>query len=83
MELSQPTRQWEESGRYVEAGGLRIFVYEKGAGPVIFFVHGFPTSCYDWRGIIDILSRRYRCIVEGCGWEDTIATAPFQPKTSW
>jgi pimeloyl-ACP methyl ester carboxylesterase len=41
---------------------MRVFVYEKGSGPAVFFIHGFPTSCYDWREIIDILSKSYRCV---------------------
>jgi pimeloyl-ACP methyl ester carboxylesterase len=62
MELSATTRQWEASGRYAEADGLRIFVYEEGEGPVILFIHGFPTSCYDWREVIGALSGSYRCV---------------------
>jgi pimeloyl-ACP methyl ester carboxylesterase len=62
MGLSEATRRWEGSGGYVEVGGLDVFVYEKGSGPAVFFIHGFPTSCYDWRGIIDILSQAYRCV---------------------
>jgi pimeloyl-ACP methyl ester carboxylesterase len=41
---------------------MRVFVYEKGAGPAAFFIHGFPTSCYDWRGVIGELAERYRCV---------------------
>jgi pimeloyl-ACP methyl ester carboxylesterase len=62
MGLSEATAWWEGSGRYVEVEGLDVFVYEKGSGPAVFFVHGFPTSCYDWRGMIDILSGSYRCV---------------------
>jgi len=60
--FSDPTRRWLAEGRHVEIGGRRIFVYERGAGPTVLFLHGFPTSCYDWRGIIKLLADGYRCI---------------------
>ena len=60
--FSPPTRQWLEQGRHVEVNGFRIFGHERGAGPTVLLLHGFPTSCYDWRGVIDILSREYHCV---------------------
>jgi pimeloyl-ACP methyl ester carboxylesterase len=59
--FSAPTRRWLESGRHLAIEGKRIFVYERGEGPVILLLHGFPTSGYDWRGIIDGLADAYRC----------------------
>jgi pimeloyl-ACP methyl ester carboxylesterase len=61
-QFSEPTNRWLASGEYVTAAGLETFVYERGSGPVIIFLHGFPTSCYDWREIIDALSGSHRCI---------------------
>ncbi len=61
-EFAEPTRRWLAGGRHVEVEGKRIFVYERGAGPAVVFLHGFPTSCYDWRGVIDLLSGNYRCV---------------------
>ncbi len=60
--FSEPTRHWLEQGRHVEVDGLRIFVHERGSGLTVLLLHGFPTSCYDWRGIIDVLSREYHCV---------------------
>jgi pimeloyl-ACP methyl ester carboxylesterase len=56
------TRAWEQSGRYVEVPGQRLFVVERGRGPVLLLVHGFPTSSYDYRAIMERLSDRFRCI---------------------
>jgi pimeloyl-ACP methyl ester carboxylesterase len=61
-DFSPPTRQWLEQGRHVEVNGFRVFVHERGAGPTVLLLHGFPTSCYDWRGVIRILSSEYRCV---------------------
>ena len=62
MSFSAPTQAWADSGRYVSAGGHRLFVVERGSGPVLLFVHGFPTSSYDYRAMMATLSARYRCI---------------------
>jgi pimeloyl-ACP methyl ester carboxylesterase len=61
--LSAPTRAWLQRGRHVEVGGgRRMFVAEQGAGPALLMLHGFPTSAYDWRQVMDRLSHAYRCI---------------------
>ena len=59
--FSEPTRRWLESGRHLTIEGKRIFVYERGDGPPVLLLHGFPTSGYDWRGVIDGLADAYRC----------------------
>ena len=61
-QFSAPTRRWLESGRHLEIEGKRIFVYERGEGPAVLLLHGFPTSGYDWRGVIDGLADAYRCV---------------------
>lgn len=61
-DFSEPTRRWLEEGRHVEVDGLRIFVYERGSGPTVLLLHGFPTSSYDWRGVIDVLSAEHHCL---------------------
>src|SRR3990170_6208960 len=61
-EFSAATRRWMAEGRHVEVDGRRIFVYERGSGPSVLLLHGFPTSCYDWRGVISLLSEGCRCL---------------------
>ncbi len=61
-EFSEPTRRWLAEGTHVEVGGRRIFVHERGEGPTVLLMHGFPTSCYDWRGIVSRMSDSYRCV---------------------
>ncbi|HEU4760231.1 MAG TPA: alpha/beta hydrolase, partial [Dehalococcoidia bacterium] len=43
-------------GRHVVLDGRRVFVFERGEGPAVLLLHGFPTSCYDWRGIAAALA---------------------------
>lgn len=60
--FSGATRHWLTSGRRIELDDQRIFVYERGEGPDVLLLHGFPTSCYDWRGVIDTLADRFHCV---------------------
>lgn len=60
--FSPPTQKWFESGRHIALGRRRLFLYERGAGPAVLLIHGFPTSGYDWRGVCDQLGKRYRTL---------------------
>lgn len=48
-------RQWREmeegeiKHRTVMANGIRMHVAEKGEGPVVLLLHGFPELWYSWR----------------------------------
>lgn len=42
--------------RTVKANGINIHVAEKGEGPIILFIHGFPESWYSWRHQIHALA---------------------------
>jgi pimeloyl-ACP methyl ester carboxylesterase len=37
------------SPRYVETNGIRMAVYEQGAGVPVVLSHGFPELAYSWR----------------------------------
>ncbi len=61
-QFSPATRRWLEDGRFVGVHGRRLFVHERGSGPAVLFLHGFPTSCYDWRGVMAELAGAHRCV---------------------
>src|ERR1041385_6578102 len=61
-DFSPLTRAWADSGHFVDVGRHRLFVVERGTGPVLLLVHGFPTSSYDYRGMMERLSAHFRCI---------------------
>jgi pimeloyl-ACP methyl ester carboxylesterase len=68
--FSDATRDWLDVGRHESIAGHRIFVVEQGPQnqqpaaeyPAVLLLHGFPTSCYDWRGVLHLLRRRFRVI---------------------
>ena len=61
-DLSPATKAWLAGGKRLDIDDKRVFVYERGDGPSLLLLHGFPTSCYDWRGVIDALAGARRCV---------------------
>ena len=52
---------WERSGEYIELGRRRIFVRTTPGpadAPTLLFLHGFPSSSYDWRDVLGQLPGR-------------------------
>ncbi len=52
-ELTGRVRAWRDSGAIEDAAGRRIFARRRDSdGPLLLFVHGFPSSSYDWRFLL-------------------------------
>ena len=58
--------EWEDRGRYLDVDGRKIFCIDIPAdvekGEPLLLLHGFPTSSFDWRHIIDGLARDRRVV---------------------
>lgn len=49
-ELNSRVGAWRDRGADEEFRGRRIHVFERGGrGPLLLLLHGFPSSSYDWR----------------------------------
>ncbi|KAI9084797.1 hypothetical protein K1719_033203 [Acacia pycnantha] len=61
--------------RMVEVNGINMHVAEKGEGPVVLFLHGFPDLWYSWRHqILSLSSRGFRAVAPDLrGYGDTDA----------
>ena len=58
-ELSDRVRAWRDRGRAELHRGREIHVFERpGDGPPLLLLHGFPSSSFDWRGLLDELPQR-------------------------
>lgn len=70
--------------RSVEANGINIHIAEKGQGPIILFLHGFPELWYSWRHQIHALaSLGFRAVAPDLrGYGDTDAPADATSYTS-
>jgi pimeloyl-ACP methyl ester carboxylesterase len=57
MELPTRVAEWRDRGREEEFDGRRIHVFDRGGrGPLVLYLHGFPSSSYDWRELLEIES---------------------------
>jgi pimeloyl-ACP methyl ester carboxylesterase len=55
MELPPRVAAWRERGRDAEFRGRRIHLFERdGDGPLLLLLHGFPSSSYDWRPLLEL-----------------------------
>jgi pimeloyl-ACP methyl ester carboxylesterase len=64
-ELTARVAAWQRTGTLIDVQGHKIFVRERpGADdrPPILFLHGYPSSSYDWRDAFDTLDG-YRLVV--------------------
>lgn len=53
-------RAWLDSGELVRIDGRELYVHERrGAGPPLLLLHGYPSSSYDWRALLDLLGERH------------------------
>jgi haloalkane dehalogenase len=58
LDTATVVRAHEAAGRYFEAGGVRSFVREAGAGEPVVCIHGVPTSSFLYRKVVDELAVR-------------------------
>ena len=71
--------------KFIEANGVDLHYVEKGSGPVLLFIHGFPECWYMWKKQIDFFSKSgYRCIgldMRGCNLSDKLrGKRKYKPK---
>lgn len=53
---------WRAGGARVRLGGREVFVRVAGTGAPLLFLHGFPTTSYDFDDVVALLQARWRCI---------------------
>lgn len=74
---------WIQQGEYVTVEGARIFRSMQGArdANVVLFLHGFPTSSFDWAEVAPALRADFRCVFFdflGFGASDKPADVPYR-----
>jgi pimeloyl-ACP methyl ester carboxylesterase len=55
--LTERVQRWRDEGAVEEVDGRRLFVRRRGGGgeePLLLFLHGFPSSSYDWRPLLEL-----------------------------
>ncbi|SNR42104.1 Pimeloyl-ACP methyl ester carboxylesterase [Haloechinothrix alba] len=60
---------WADSGRLVDTAPGRVFVRRSdGSAPYLVFLHGYPTSGYDFRHVIDRVPERATLALDFLGF---------------
>ena len=54
--------RYNRERRFLDTAYGRIAHIDRGTGDAVLFLHGFPLSSFQWRGVIDRLSSGRRCI---------------------
>eukprot|EP00262_Sarcandra_glabra_P005896 TRINITY_DN1783_c0_g1_i1.p1 TRINITY_DN1783_c0_g1~~TRINITY_DN1783_c0_g1_i1.p1 ORF type:complete len:317 (+),score=18.42 TRINITY_DN1783_c0_g1_i1:175-1125(+) len=67
----------------LKVNGINMHIAEKGEGPLVLFLHGFPELWYSWRHqILAISARGYRAVAPDLrGFGDTDAPSGFSSYT--
>jgi|tagenome__1003787_1003787.scaffolds.fasta_scaffold20981365_2 pimeloyl-ACP methyl ester carboxylesterase len=56
--LSERVERWRSAGNVEEVNGRSLFVYRRaGDAPLLLLLHGFPSSSFDWRALLEIEER--------------------------
>lgn len=59
--LTANVERWRDAGGFEEVAGRRLYVQRReGTGPLLLLLHGFPSSSYDWRELLELPSVRDR-----------------------
>ncbi len=57
--LTSGVERWRATGAFEEVAGRRLFVRRcDGEGPLLLLLHGFPSSSYDWRELLELRPQR-------------------------
>jgi len=74
-------RRYNSERRFLDTRFGRIAYIDRGKGRPVLFLHGFPLSSFQWRGVIDRLGDTRRCLAPdtmGLGYTEV---APGQGVT--
>ena len=53
--LTERVESWRRAGTIEEVGGRRLYAQRRdGDGPLLLLLHGFPSSSYDWRELLEL-----------------------------
>jgi pimeloyl-ACP methyl ester carboxylesterase len=69
--LTPRTSAWQQSGELATIAGHRIFVREQpasGQGRPLLFLHGYPSSSYDWRHAFQLLGGHRLIVFDFLGY---------------
>ena len=61
-EVEKPVNNQAIKSEMVPVNGINMHVLEKGEGPVVLFLHGFPSYSGSWKRYLETLSDQFRVV---------------------
>ena len=53
--LTERVESWRDAGGFEEVAGRRLYAQRRdGGAPLLLLLHGFPSSSYDWRELLEL-----------------------------
>lgn len=50
------------NSHFAKVNGIKLHYIEKGKGPLVILLHGWPETSYSWKSTISALSNKYRVV---------------------
>lgn len=75
-------KSYHDGRRFADTRYGRIAYVERGAGAAALFIHGYPLNGFQWRGAIERLASRRRCIAPdmmGLGYSEVPESQSVAP----
>jgi pimeloyl-ACP methyl ester carboxylesterase len=67
--LTGRVADWAQRGELRPVAGRQLFIYERpGEGTPLLFLHGYPSSSYDWRLVFELLPGRHLITFDFLGY---------------
>jgi len=67
--LTERAQNWLETGTIEDVLDRRLYVRRRrGDGPLLVFLHGFPSSSYDWRELLELRPARAALALDFLGF---------------
>jgi pimeloyl-ACP methyl ester carboxylesterase len=67
--LTARAQSWLEGGSVEEVLGRQLYVRRReGGGPLLVLLHGFPSSSYDWRELLELRPERAALMLDFLGF---------------
>ncbi len=82
--LTANVERWRDAGGFEQVAGHRLYVQRReGDGPLLLFLHGFPSSSYDWRELLALRPDRAALLFDFLGFGLSDKPADHEYTLAW